>query len=855
MSAVDAQPIRRFGRLQKLLLPVVAFALCIAIGAVYAFVVNWIPVVYFRFLATIAAGVALGTLVGKVGHRLEICNRRRMTLAGCLAGLIGVYAAWAFDGMARFGIDVFPGIMLTPTQIGGYMGAFSNDSFWGVQNPSRPSDVTNISGAFLLLIWVVEIVIIIGGCIAFAVDVRRHRYLRFASVFRTELPLLRRELTELANRRRTYLVRVVGACVLLFFVFLAYQSAMADRDQLIRIYGGFVGPSTYLGIGGAVFAAITPMLFYTIQLLMPALCCAAVTAEKENNTIGTLLLTKLSPGTIILEKVGSRVVPMLTILLLAFPVLAHVHSLGGVDTDQLVGTIWLLLSECFLIASISILFSSWFSTTTAAFIWSYAFIGLLLSFSMSLDISTFLPSAIWRDAFSGSDQYATPAQVAMLRNMGVTPPGMGTVSGWSEVFRESFTAWLAIGFFLLLARLCIVRRAFVSQASLMLKAFRVVDTFFKSLNQATTGGIEVVKDGNPLPENDPVAWRERTKKSLGKARYLFRILIVLEVPTLFICMLAATISARSAFTGLYVLECLIWTLAGLIAAVKAATLFSSERAKETIEPLLASPMTAVEILNQKVSGIRRLLVVLSVPILTVNATHFMLHFDVSSGRNVLDSIIIAGYGLLAAGSAIAIVYLIIGTSVEKRLSVLMRFLIGTVAFAILFWSGQLFFSEEGAAATSIRYLLLSLATVFILLYLIAWVATGIGLLIHSQTKAVLTSVGVIAAWVVLPLVIADASDLPSPEREVVVSFSPYSLVEANERYLTGAMLFGSGWSYSDDLGKYWWLTTHSCFSLFILVFWGLIRTWMPGLLSRRENKTVPYARMPASGVTMLEGSK
>ena len=48
---------------------------------------------------------------------------------------------------------------------------------------------------------------------------------------------------------------------------------------------------------------------------------------------------------------------------------------------------------------------------------------------------------------------------------------------------------------------------------------------------------------------------------------------MLEGPTLFICLAAATISANNAFTGLYFLEGFIWILAVLIITVKGATLF------------------------------------------------------------------------------------------------------------------------------------------------------------------------------------------------------------------------------------------------------------------------------------------
>ncbi|MCP4785415.1 MAG: hypothetical protein GY903_27430 [Fuerstiella sp.] len=611
-----------------------------------------------------------------------------------------------------------------------------------------------------------------------------------------ELPLLRRELTELANRRRTYIVRVVGAVILLFFVFLAYSQSVGQRLQFVGNVG-MAGPLQYLGIGGDIFSQIIPLLFYTIQILMPALCCACVTAEKENNTLGTLMLTRLSPGTIILEKFGSRLVPMLTLLILTFPVLAHVYTLGGVDTDLLIGTLWLLFCECLLFASIAIACSAWFTTTVTAFIWSYVLIGFLAALTLSLGFSTFVPSAIWRTAFIDSQWGASRAQMLAINTIGLGP----TVaqSSWLITVSRSIPALLVTAVFLLFARLTLVRRAFVSQSSLLLRIFRVVDVFFTDLNDRTTGGIELIRDSNPLPGDDPVAWRERNKKSLGKARYLFRVLVTLEIPTLFICVLAATASARNNFDGLYVLQGLIWTLAVLVTAVKAATLFSSERARQTIEPLLSTPMSGVEMLGQKVVGMRRLLIVLAVPILTVSFTHFLL--QISFNRFSIDTL-----------------------------------------------------------QRPVAYLLLSICATFVLLYLATWLSAGIGLKLHSQTKAVLASVTVLVAWTVIPLVAVVFFRFDPPTEEFAITFSPLSAVLATEQYLTEPYMRTSYNAYGqiENVPRLWWACcTIVVFAVATLIIRQTVRYTCPVLLGRRENPSEPpLASVPGQAqVPVLEGTQ
>lgn len=620
-----------------------------------------------------------------------------------------------------------------------------------------------------------------------------------------ELPLLRRELTELANRRRTYVVRVLGAIIILFFVFVSYQSVM-DRRMTSRLAFEMAGMNRFLGIGGDVFEAVTPTLFYIIQILMPAFCCACITSEKESNTIGTLLLTRLSPGTIITEKFFSRLVPMLTLLLLTFPILAHVHSLGGVDTDLLIGTLWLLLCECFLFASIAILCSAWFSTTVSAFTVSYALTGFLAMMSSSLELSTFVPSAIWRSFFLTGQQAelsffseVTLAFLTRAQFIGIPIPA----GRWMLVIALSVPSLLITSACLLAARTVLVPRAFVTHSSVLMKVFRAVDRFFKDLNDRTTGGIVLIRDSDTLPEDQPVVWREQSKKSLGKARYLFRILVVLEGPTLFVCMMAATLSARNAFSGLYFLEGLIWVFAMLVVVVKSATLFSSERANQTFEPLLATPMTATDMLDQKVTGMKRLLIVLAVPIMTVHFTHFMLN---------------------------------VNFSISQLLSLPMLRAVG--------------------------YLLLSLAATMLLLNLIVWLTAGIGLRIHAQTRAVLTSLTVIAFWCLLPFLIrAVGIGGGFVLNNVLLLLSPVSVIAFLEAFVREPMMGNIYDSATREKVEPWYILWSLGSLIIYLILTVLIRAGVrhlsPQLLGRLESPMLPsHAAEPAQGrVPLLKGAQ
>lgn len=740
-------------------------------GVVYAFAANGMPLMYFSVFTTIFFGYAIGVVVAKTGQTFGVSDRLVLGLSALSACMTGMYFAWAFDAIARLGPPVVP--MFAPNKLLLYMWVLFYKGAYTLQRLTAFESGIVVSRFSLLFIWVAELVIVSVTSL-----IRSQRPAERFSF--SQLPLLRRELTELANRKRTYLVRIVGAVVILFFMAVAQQSALNSR--IAMNWGQAIGWQNFIGVGGDIFATMAPALFYAIQVLMPAFCCACVTSEKENNTIGTLLLTKLSPATIVLEKLGSRIIPMLTLILITFPILAYVFTLGGVDTNLLIATLWLLLCECLLYASIALMFSAWFPTTVGAFIWSYVTIVGLAVLTLGLGINTFVPSTIWKEGFS----------------LAVASAGS---PHWVLYITRSVPAIYASCIFLIIARLVLVKRAFASQSSIVLKVFRKVDGFFKELNENMTGGIEIVADSNPLPDDNPVTWRERNKKSLGKARYLFRILVALEIPTLFVCVLTAIGSSQRLFYELYILEILIWMLAVLVIAVKGATLFSSERAKQTIEPLLASPLTAVELVSQKIVGMRRLIIVMAVPILTVNFTHFML--NIGNSR------------LLSAGMVRPVVY-----------------------FAA------------------------SVFSVLTILYLTAWISTGIGLKIQSQTKAVLAAVSVIAVWAIMPMVFSAILNRQGGLlTEFVASFSPASLIVELERYLVDRYseyerFYSMENNQSLALVSLQWVAIR-LFGYGVLLFSiiQVVRQLSPRLLNRRESRASARSLPATMPTPALEGSR
>ncbi|MAE63096.1 MAG: hypothetical protein CMJ18_02385 [Phycisphaeraceae bacterium] len=434
---------------------------------------------------------------------------------------------------------------------------------------------------------------------------------------RFSLPLLTKELTEQAARKRTYVVRVIYA-VLLFAAGAGFLWQLLDttRGNALQV----------LGRGAELFMAVVGLQFAGIYLFLPALVSGAITGEKERQSLTLLMVTDLRPWEIIIQKLVGRLLPMLTFLLLSLPLMAIAYAFGGVTTSLLVSAVVLLGLTCLQVASFSLMLSSWCRSSVSAFMGTYilgtlAYFGPFFFFMILREFELFdlLHSVGWQR----SVRFISLEEAATILMSHVPPWVFVERAVWTGALPTASTSVGAVlptaitsAVFLLLARYCLVRRAFVPPRNSLLALFKWLDGGFHKLNRVT-GNIMLVKPGSALPGDRPIAWRELTKRSLGQVHYLFRILVVMEAPALIVVALAIGASRRSSMEVLSVMMFLTWAAAALLIAVQAANTFSGERRRQTLDVLLTAPMSGAEIVRQKMAAVWRLMIVLMVPLLTI----------------------------------------------------------------------------------------------------------------------------------------------------------------------------------------------------------------------------------------------
>jgi len=134
------------------------------------------------------------------------------------------------------------------------------------------------------------------------------------------------------------------------------------------------------------------------------------------------------------------------------------------------------------------------------------------------------------------------------------------------------------------------------------------------------GNITIIKDREPFPDNDPIAWRELNKRSIGRARYLLRVGLALGLPVLIVSVIAFAYPASNRREGSTLLATTVfiyWLLTTLLIVVSSANTVAAERTNATMDLLLITPMTGQEIVQQKMKSVWRMFWLFAVPLVVL----------------------------------------------------------------------------------------------------------------------------------------------------------------------------------------------------------------------------------------------
>lgn len=392
---------------------------------------------------------------------------------------------------------------------------------------------------------------------------RLRRLLRF--------PLLGKELLEQAARRRSWVLRVVAA-VGLYWYGGAVLNDWGDRDMW-----------SLLGQGAQIFYALVASAFAAVFLLLPALLAGVIADERQRGTLALLVLTQMSPWRIVLEKLGSRLLPMVLYVLLILPLGAAAYAYGGFGQHE----IWLaalgLLVTMLQVGAVALWMSSLSRTATVALVRSYVVLVLMYAVPALLAV---LVEVNARGSSSNS---------AMYLAMALNPAACYVASCADPANLAMLLPSLLVAIFMLAMTAGEVEKT------------TTIERTVRPRPPAKAGAGNNVRQRN-LPGDQPLRWLARHSSQLTfRGRPVRNAVAALWALGLFtgLLLLVALFShpdrADWVQIGFIFMTLCLITLA-ILGLLRGVGIAAGDRQRQTLDLLLVTPMPGSELVKQRVRG-------------------------------------------------------------------------------------------------------------------------------------------------------------------------------------------------------------------------------------------------------------
>ncbi|HOV77803.1 MAG TPA: ABC transporter permease subunit, partial [Sedimentisphaerales bacterium] len=164
-------------------------------------------------------------------------------------------------------------------------------------------------------------------------------------------PIFDKELRVSSRRRRNYSLRFFYIAILAFFVVTVWMSRVDVQGNAT------VQQSRMAEAGKAIVRTVVLFQFVATQILAVVLLCNAISDEIYHRTLGLLMTTPINSFQIVMGKLLSRLLQLVQLLAITFPILAIVRVLGGVSWGYLFSSMCITLTAAIFAGSVSLLLS------------------------------------------------------------------------------------------------------------------------------------------------------------------------------------------------------------------------------------------------------------------------------------------------------------------------------------------------------------------------------------------------------------------------------------------------------------------------------------------------------------------
>jgi ABC-type transport system involved in multi-copper enzyme maturation permease subunit len=408
-------------------------------------------------------------------------------------------------------------------------------------------------------------------------------------------PVLFYDLVLIARRSRYALLRCLYALFLLLMLYGSYQSY---RRPLLSS----VDPRMLAQMSESFFLTLLGVQFFAVLVLTPAYTAGAIAEEKERRTLEFLLATDLHNREIVLSKQLARLANLVLLVLTGLPILSLMQFLGGVDPDLVLAGFAATGLTMVGLGSLSILCSVYARKASNGIVLTYlamvAYVGVSGITSMALAYNPELagqPLTFGSEPITVQDAADWVTSGNPFRALVTVLSALRSQQNLANVLPDLLTDYAL--FYGIVTAVC------TGWAVWRLRAV--------ALRQNATASTRLRGRGWPGRSHaigvNPMVWKEvHTERGL-QLNWFGRTVICLVVASSFapIIIMAIEYSARTRLDEWAVnawvrgVGTLVACLTLLGVAVRAAGSISGERARQTFDSLLTSPLTNSEIVYGK----------------------------------------------------------------------------------------------------------------------------------------------------------------------------------------------------------------------------------------------------------------
>ncbi|MDD5944985.1 MAG: ABC transporter permease subunit [Clostridia bacterium] len=180
-------------------------------------------------------------------------------------------------------------------------------------------------------------------------------------------PVLRREAkTSLRNWKIFYavagyiLVVTAVAAIAIWQIMYNSYSPSFDPTEMVNVYIG-----------------LTVLQLFLVLLMTPAFTAGSISGERERQTLDLLLVTKMSPLSIVVGKFLSGLSLIVLMVVATMPIFALVMYFGGTSLPYILAVTGYMILICGAFGAIAIFFSTVFKKTVTSMVITYIWTGIL----------------------------------------------------------------------------------------------------------------------------------------------------------------------------------------------------------------------------------------------------------------------------------------------------------------------------------------------------------------------------------------------------------------------------------------------------------------------------------------------